>query len=225
MSAPPSTVGEAVADVRARVEAACRQSARDPRSVTIVAASKTVDIAGILAAARCGITDFGENRVQEALPKISALSGPPDLRWHFIGRLQRNKARTVAEHFDAVHSVDSEALLVALGRSAARPLDVFLQVNLTGAPAQGGSEPEELEGLIDVATRFNNIRLAGLMTIGVNAPDPEASRPVFRRLAELARSNHLAGLSMGMTGDFEVAISEGATHIRVGRALFGERHE
>lgn len=223
MSAPATTVEEAVATVSGRIAAACARSGRNPAEVTIIAASKSVDVAGILAALRSGITDFGENRVQEAMPKVEALAMEPRIRWHFIGQLQRNKAKSVAQHFDAVHSVDSASLLAALDRSATQPIDVFLQVNLTGAPAQGGIDPVELPDLVAQARSSEQTRLLGLMTIGRLSDDPEDSRPVFQQLAALGRAHKLPGLSMGMTNDFEVAIMEGATHIRVGRALFGER--
>lgn len=223
MSAPTTSVEASIAALRERVAAACARCGRDPGEVTIVAASKMVDTAGIRAAARCGISDFGENRLQEALPKLEALQGETALRWHFIGQLQRNKAKAVAQHFDAVHSVDSGELLAALERHAIRPIEVFLQVNLTETQTQGGMQPGDVGALVTSARENRFARVVGLMAIGRHSDDPEDSRPVFRQLAALAAKNGLRSLSMGMTEDFEVAVTEGATHIRVGRALFGER--
>jgi pyridoxal phosphate enzyme (YggS family) len=225
MSAPARSIEESVANVRERIASACALAGRSIADITVVAASKTVDLAGIQFAMRCGIYDFGENRVQEALPKVEALRTEARIRWHFIGQLQRNKVKAVTQGFHAIHSVDSPGLLAAIDRAATQPIDVFLQVNLTGAESQGGIAPAELAALAAQAKAKEHTRLAGLMVIGHNSADPEDSRPIFRELARLGAQHQVRGLSMGMTDDFEVAISEGSTHVRIGRALFGERHE
>jgi pyridoxal phosphate enzyme (YggS family) len=224
MNASAATAIEmAVAEVRRRVAAACERAGRDPSSVTIVAVSKTFEAADVAEAMRAGVMDFGENRVQEALPKIGELVASEQPRWHFIGQLQRNKAKAVTGAFAAIHSIDSIALLEAVERHATRPIDVFIQVNVTGAPGQGGAAPGDVAALVAHARGCRHAQLAGLMTIGHNSPDPEDSRAVFARLAAMARDLSLPALSMGMTNDYEVAIEEGATHIRVGRAIFGGR--
>ncbi len=220
-----TTVASRVAAVRGRIERACAHAGREPASVTLIAVSKTQPASAIAAAWGAGIHDFGENYVQEGADKVRevrALIGPGP-RFHFIGHLQRNKAREAAEAFAILHSVDSERLLAALSAPRESPLQVMLQVNVAREQSKSGADPADLRSLVAAARSAEGIELLGLMAVPPESPTAEDSRPFFRNLRELARDNGLDGLSMGMTGDFEVAIEEGATHVRVGRAIFGER--
>ncbi len=231
-----SDIAASVARVRERIAAAARRSGRRAEDVTLVAVSKGVDPPRILAAAAGGVTDFGENRVQEAVPKISALRVQlaATTRWHMIGHLQRNKTGQALQVFAVLHSVDSAALAAALSRhlaaSSGRMLDALVQVNVAGEPQKFGMAPDGLPALLRQIVGLPGLRVIGLMTIAPQAGDPETVRPVFRRLRELrdqiARlgvAPSLVHLSMGMSDDFEVAVAEGATMVRVGRAIFGPR--
>jgi pyridoxal phosphate enzyme (YggS family) len=198
--------------------------------VTLIGVTKGVAVGQIQEAAALGLSDIGENRVQEAQRKRAVLPGG-SLRWHFIGHLQRNKARDAVALFDLVHSVDGVALTEALDRQAVqrhRRLPVLLQVNVSGEAAKSGCRPEEVETLARAVQASAALTLSGLMTLAPWAPDPEAARPVFQALRQLRdRLQERLGLpalrlSMGMSQDFEVAIEEGADFIRVGTALFGE---
>jgi hypothetical protein len=226
MTVAVHNIGSRVAAVRARIETASARAGRDPAAVTLIAVSKTQPAEAILEAWREGVRDFGENYVQEALAKVpevrqSAGTGP---RFHFIGHLQRNKARAVVGPFAILHTIDSEGLLDAIAAAAPRePVSIMLQVNVAAEPTKGGVLPPGLGSLVQHARSLNAVQLLGLMAVPPANSDPEASRPVFRELRRLAETHALKGLSMGMTGDFEVAIEEGATHVRVGRAIFGER--
>lgn len=222
---PETSIASRIAAVRGRIESACARAGRDPASVTLIAVSKTQPAAAIAAAWTAGVHDFGENYVQEGSEKVRqvrALIGPAP-RFHFIGHLQRNKAREAAEAFAILHSVDSERLLAALSASRETSLQVMLQVNIAREQSKSGADPADLPGLAAAARSAEGIELLGLMAVPPESVAAEDSRPFFRQLRELARDNGLDGLSMGMTGDFEVAIEEGATHVRVGRAIFGER--
>jgi pyridoxal phosphate enzyme (YggS family) len=219
-----------LASVRERIAAACERSGRDPRSVGLVAVSKTVPAAAIADAIAAGQTVFGENRVQEALAKMSATS--PDATWHLVGHLQKNKARQAAGAFALIHGIDDRELAVELDRRAqtkAIRQPVLVQANLAGESTKSGADEEGLMPLLASVAGMSHLDLRGLMIIPPAAADPEASRPWFRRLSELREravahlGRPLPELSMGMTDDFEVAIEEGATLIRVGRAIFGER--
>jgi PLP dependent protein len=217
-----------VASVRERVAGACSRAGRDPATVTLIAISKTFGPDAILAVFEAGITDFGENRVQEAVPKLEAVRsavGPQAavLTAHFVGNLQTNKVRSALGAFDILHAVDSERLLRAIDAAATSPVRLMIEVNVSGEATKYGIAPAELPALLAVARTLPNVAAEGLMTVAPLLSTPEAARPFFRQLAELAREHGLPSLSMGMTGDFEVAIEEGATHIRVGRAIFGER--
>ncbi len=212
--------------VKARVEAACERANRAATEVTIVAVSKTHPAAAVLEAAAAGATDFGENYAQELAEKRGACGG---VRWHFIGRLQRNKAKLVAGQVALIHAVDTIELAAELAKRAAGTLQpVLMSVNVSGEATKGGVT----SGIADIARAIAavpGIRLDGLMTMPPPADDPEASRPVFTALAamrdQLAQDlgHALPVLSMGMSGDFEVAIACGATHVRVGTAIFGAR--
>jgi hypothetical protein len=219
--------------VRDRIARAATRAGRDPASVTLVAVSKTFPSSAIRSLAEEGQLDFGENKVQEALTKMAELPTLP-LRWHLVGHLQSNKARRAAQHFHVIHSVDDVALLERIdeaGRLASRTVDVLIQVDLSGEPTKHGAVEESLAGLFEAADRCPAALVRGLMLLPPAADDPEASRPFFAALARLRRRLMEAGvsparlteLSMGMSKDFEVAIEEGATIVRVGTAIFGER--
>lgn len=218
-----------LAQVWERIGAAAARSGRRPAEVTLVAVTKGVDGVRIRTAIAWGVRDLGESRVQEAASKIEALG--QIVRWHMIGHLQRNKARQAAALFDVIHSLDNPRLASDLTRRAGRILDVLLQVNLSGAPRQFGIAPDELGMLANAVTALPHLRVIGLMTIAPQPPTPQTARPVFRRLRELrdalnARSafvEPLRHLSMGMSDDFDVAVEEGATLVRIGRAIFGPR--
>ena len=226
-----SGVGERLQQVRDRIARAATRAGRDPATVALIGASKGVDVAGIREALAAGLLDFGESWVQEALPKIAAAGAGP--RWHFIGHLQRNKARAAAGVFETIQSVDSLRLVQALNERALalqRRLSVLLEVNVAGEPTKYGLPPERVQSLLAGAKELEALQVVGLMTVAPMAADPEAVRPVFRRLRELrdrlrdrAPGGRMTELSMGMSGDFEVAVEEGSTMVRIGRAIFGER--
>ena len=210
--------------VQGRIARACERAGRDPASVTLVAVSKGQPVEVVRAGYEAGIRHFGENRIQEALPKIEeATAAGIEAAWHLVGHLQSNKAKPAASAFEVIHSVDSAKLLARLDTAAPAPRDVLLQVNVAAEPQKQGVAPEEVGALVDAAREAASLRLRGLMTIAPIAADPEEVRPVFRALRLLAERFGLPQLSMGMTDDFEVAIEEGATLVRVGRAIFGER--
>lgn len=221
---------ENLASVRQRIERACQRVNRDPASVILIAVSKNQSPDRISEAVDCGLTLFGENRVQEAKAKVPLCSGRA--RWHFIGHLQSNKARDAASLFDMIQSVDSLALGSELQKQAdklARTLRVLLEVNVAGESSKFGWHPEKVLTELQAFNRLNRLELHGLMTVAPYSSDPEKVRPIFRRLRELRDrcadrlGAPLPELSMGMSGDLEVAIEEGATIIRVGTALFGPR--
>lgn len=224
MTATGVGISTAIDAVQARIQAACARVGRDPREVTLIAVSKTVDAARVSEAFDAGLRDFGENRAQEALPKLMAVEASGRRpRWHFIGHLQSNKAKAVVERFDTIHSIDSMRLLERVDNVAVAPIDVFLEVNVSGETTKDGIAPPEVAEFVAAAQGLNMVRLVGMMTVAPRVATPEEARPVFRELRTLAHTHGLSGLSMGMTEDFEVAIEEGATHVRIGRALFGER--
>ena len=213
-------------DVQGRIARACERSHRSPGEITLVVVTKEVEVSAIRAAFDCGIRDFGENRVQEAEDKIAQLSDlKPDVTWHMVGHLQSNKARTAVELFDIIHSIDSVRLAEILSRRAEKTFPVVLQVNVSGEATKGGFVVGEIANAVNEIKRLPNLKVMGLMTIAPLAADPEEVRPVFRKLRELRDSLGLEHLSMGMTDDFEVAVEEGATMLRVGRAIFGERRQ
>ncbi len=210
--------------VRERIALACQRAGRRERDVTLIGVSKTHPAATVREAFAAGLRDFGENRVQEALPKQDEAGELPGAAWHLIGHLQSNKVRAVAGRFAILHGIDSERTLRAVGNAApGEPQRVFIEVNVAAEESKFGVAPAALLGLVEIARSLPAIRLEGLMTVAPMVPDAEQARPVFTELARLARDLDLPCLSMGMTGDFEVAIEQGATHVRVGRAIFGER--
>lgn len=216
--------------VRKRIARACGEAGRDPAAVQLLAVSKTFDAAAVRALVTAGQGAFGENYVQEAVEKKAALADLP-LVWHFIGPIQSNKTRPIAENFAWVHSVDR--LKVAERLSAQRPpglppLQVCLEVNVSGETSKSGVAPDQLPALADAVARLPALRLRGLMAIPAPTPDAAAQRAALRRVRELfdtlkACGHDLDTLSMGMSADLEAAILEGATIVRVGTALFGER--
>ena len=229
-----SSIADRLAGVRARIERAARSAGRDPAAVTLVAVSKTFPLSSVREAYAAGQRVFGENRVQEALDKIA---GSPDLsiQWHLLGHLQSNKIKKAAPVFATIQSVDSMELLrkidVAAGEAGRTP-EVLIQVDLAGESTKFGVPVADVPGLFDAAADCRAARLVGLMTLPPAPDKPEDARPWFRQLRELREGWEASGvpasmlreLSMGMSGDFEVAIEEGATLVRVGTAIFGERH-
>lgn len=217
-----------LADVRSRIANAVSRARRTEGSVRLVLASKTQPPDAIAAAYQAGAREFGENYVQEAAAKRAALAATPGLRWHLIGHLQTNKARAAIEIFDLIQTLDSARLASALHRlRPAPPMAVLIEVNLAGEASKNGVTPAAAEALIEAVR--GNVEVNGLMTVPPIAENREATRPFFARLRELrdrlaaASGLPLSELSMGMTNDYEVAIEEGATIVRVGRAVFGER--
>lgn len=214
---------ERLAEVRARIGKAARLAQRPPECVTLIAVSKTHPAEAILPLIEAGQRVFGENRVQEAQAKWPALKAAhPDVSLHLIGQLQSNKAEDAVALFDAIHAVDRPSLVEALARAmtkTGRRPDCFLQVNIGGEEQKGGCPVAELPQLVEQA-RAANLPVIGLMCIPPADTEPA---PYFALLAKLARRHDVAGLSMGMSSDFETAVMIGATHVRVGTALFGER--
>ena len=220
-----------LAAVRECIALAASGAGRAADAVTLIAVSKTMDDATVRAAARAGVADVGENKVQEAGAKVAALGDLP-LRWHLIGHLQGNKAKRAVELFDTIHTIDSLQLATALSRHAAlrgRPLEVFAQVNVSGEATKEGFDPQTLRAEAAALAALPDLRWRGLMTIAPATADERALRAVFaatRRLHEEMACGFGDGwdaLSMGMSNDYPQAIAEGATHVRVGRAIFGER--
>lgn len=224
-----SSIAERWRDVRGRVDAACERAGRAPSDVTIIAVSKTHPAAAVREAAAAGATDFGENYAQELVAKRAECGESLSVRWHFIGRLQRNKAKLVAGQVALVHAVESVELAAELGKRAAGIQPILLAINAAGEETKGGVTAEQAGALARSIGSIQNVRLDGLMTMPPPAEDPEASRPYFEALRALRDrlveelGIALPVLSMGMSGDFEVAIACGATHVRVGTAIFGAR--
>lgn len=207
--------------VQEAVARACARAGRSPDHVLLIAVSKTMDVERVRLAIAAGVAALGENRVQEAKEKIEALGRP--VPWHLIGSLQTNKARDAARLFDWIHSVDRLDLAQELSRRADRALNILLQVNLGDEPQKGGVAPAELKRLHEMVAALPNLTVRGLMAIPPATEQPEQARPFFRQLRELREQLGLEHCSMGMSADFEVAIEEGATMVRVGTAIFGPR--
>jgi pyridoxal phosphate enzyme (YggS family) len=223
-AAVAGSVAERLAAVREQIAGACRAAGRSPSEITLVGVSKTFPAEAVAEAVRAGLADLGENRVQEGVPKAEALAEMGlTPTWHLVGHLQTNKVRKALEHFHVFHSVDSERLVAAIGKAATHPIRVFLQVNVAGEDTKSGVAPSDLARLVDAARNTPNVEVQGLMTIAPIVQDPEEARPVFAELRRLAERHGLTQLSMGMSHDFAAAIAEGATHVRIGRAIFGER--
>jgi len=226
----PQNLTVHVNHVRSRIRNAAMAAGRDPATVTLVAVSKAKTAESMRLAATAGVTDFGENYLQEALAKIDQLTDLP-LCWHFIGGIQSNKTRVIAERFDWVHSVDRISVARRLAEQRpfhAPPLNLCIQVELVPEPNKGGVAPHELGSLAAGIAALPRVRLRGLMCVPPPQPDAKAERAVFARLRTLRDELNAGGLdldtlSMGMSADFESAIAEGATLVRIGTALFGSR--
>jgi pyridoxal phosphate enzyme (YggS family) len=225
-----STIESNLQAVRARIAAAARSAGREPGDIALLAVSKTFSAGAVRAAHAAGQREFGENYVQEALEKIAELSALP-LIWHFIGPIQSNKTRAIAEHFDWVHSVAREKIALRLAEARPPeldPLDICLQVNVSGEASKSGVAPEEVRSLAEAVRILPRLRLRGLMAVPEPSDDIELQRRRFRGLRLLLQQLNAAGfgldtLSMGMSQDLEAAVMEGATIVRVGTAIFGER--
>ena len=230
MDDPVAHLAAARAAVQARIDAACARAGRDPSTVQLVAISKTVSLDVLRSAPAAGLLALGENRVQEAADKAPAL---PEVEWHLVGHLQGNKAGKALELFSVIQSVDSAALAERLARLAGERgrgrVPVYLQVNVDADPAKAGFGPDALTAELPGILALPELEVRGLMTVGLLVEAAEEARPTFvrlRALSETLRAEHAAlgaGLSMGMSDDFEVAIEEGSTLVRVGRAIFGAR--
>jgi pyridoxal phosphate enzyme (YggS family) len=227
---PVRPIADILEEVRARVAAACAKAGRRPEDVEIVGVTKTHGPDVVREAWEAGLRRFGENRVQEAAWKIP--EGPSGAEWHLVGHLQRNKVRPALELFSVIHSVDSARLLEQLERVAdecGRRPEILLEINVSGESSKDGLKPEAVPEVLELALGCRNVTLTGLMTMAPFCPDPEQARPVFARLRE-ARDRWerefgvgLPNLSMGMSNDYAVAVEEGATWLRLGTVLFGER--
>jgi pyridoxal phosphate enzyme (YggS family) len=219
--APAPSLAERLRTVAEKVEDAARDAARDPNSITTIVITKFHPASLVRELAGLGVRDFGENRHQEAKAKADELADL-DLTWHFVGQLQSKKARQVAGYAAVVHSVDRDALVDALSGT---PLDVFLQVNLTDDPARGGVAPAGLEPLAESVLAADGLRLRGLMAVAPLGGEPRAAFAAVRSLSErlVGFAPEATSLSMGMSGDFREAILEGATHLRIGTAITGNR--
>lgn len=225
---------ERLANVRERIRESARRAGRDPESVTLVAVSKTHPASVLREALAAGVAEFGENRVQEAEGKIEEV-GRSAARWHLIGHLQSNKARRAVRLFDVIHTIDSASLVERLERlceeEGRERLDALVQLDLAGEATKSGASEAEMPALVEAFARCERVRCRGLMTLPPFFEDPERVRPYFRRLRELRERLGERGLfgeregelSMGMSHDFETAIEEGATIVRVGTSIFGER--
>ena len=219
-------------EVEKQIQKACDRSGRSREEVTLIAVSKTKPLSDIETAIQCGMMEFGENKVQEILEKVPQL--PSDIRWHMIGHLQKNKVRQVIEHVVMIHSVDSVALAEQIEKEAAKrnlEMDILLEVNVAGEESKFGFAPEKTEEAAREISKFSHVHIQGLMTIAPFVENSEENRSVFQKLYQLhvdiksknIDNVNMAVLSMGMTGDYEVAIEEGADMIRVGTGIFGVR--
>lgn len=223
-----STIATNIAKVALRIREAAQNSARESGHIGLLAVSKTQPASAVREAAAAGVQDFGENYLQEALEKQQALQDLP-LRWHFIGPIQSNKTRAIAEHFDWVHSVDRLKIAQRLSEqrpAGLPPLNICLQVNISQEPSKAGCQPEELPALALAVARLPRLQLRGLMAIPQPSAEPTEQRRAFAALRQLQESLGLPldSLSMGMSDDLEAAVAEGSTWVRIGSAIFGARH-
>ncbi len=203
--------------------AASERAGRDPAGVTLMAVTKKVGLPEVRILHGEGVEHFGENRLPDCLDKVGQLD--PPVQWHFIGNIQRRKAKDVAAHFDVADALDRIEVMEALNQrceQAGRVMPIFIEVNISGEASKHGFEPSDAQAAVDRAREFSHLEPRGLLTMAPFVDDPEETRPVFARLRELNEACGLPELSMGMTNDFEVAIEEGATLVRIGSALFAE---
>ncbi len=223
MSVARAAIEANLAHVRQRMADAAERAGRSPETVRLIAVTKTVGVEAITILRSLGVSEFGENRVEAAQPKIESIG--PGVCWHMIGSVQRRKARDVVQWFDRVDSVDRVELAEALERRCDeldRALSVLVEVNVSGEASKHGLEPGDIANVLRQMRTYERLKVEGLMTMAPFVDDPEEIRPVFRRLSALARDLGLPEVSMGMSNDFEVAIEEGATQVRVGTSLFCE---
>jgi len=219
-----NSIHENIAELRGRIARACRRSDRDQSAVRIIAVTKNFSQQAIRDAISCGLTDFGENRVQEATAKLEQLADCRSaFKLHFIGHLQSNKVGDAIELVDIIHSVDTLRLARLINERAVKKVPVFIQLNIAGEGTKFGFGEDELDSAISSICRLPNLEPLGLMTIAPQVDDAQELRPLFAGLRKLNRAYNLRELSMGMSDDFEVAVEEGATMVRIGRAIFGER--
>lgn len=223
-----SHLEESIQRVRDHIALSASKSGRDPSEVKLVAVSKGVSIDKILASVSYGLYDFGENRAAEAEAKSMQLGVP--VSWHFIGRLQANKAARVARFARFIHSIDRVEIATRIDQKAPTLIEAMIEVNISGEQGKSGVSLEEAEGLVQATQHLAMVRVIGLMTMAPESDDPELARPYFRRLADLgerlrSRFPAIQHLSMGMSQDYEVAVEEGSTMVRVGRAIFGRQEE
>lgn len=215
-----------IQDVQQRIKRACDRSHRSPDEITLVAVTKSVDAMSVISAYECGLRDFGENRVQAAEKKIMELSAlRPHITWHMIGHVQTNKAKPVIRFFDMIQSVDSIKLATGLNSYLEKPLPVLVQVNVSEEATKSGFGIDQAARAVEEITRLPYLDVKGLMTIAPWTDNMEEVRPVFRTLRKMRDELGLEHLSMGMTDDYEIAIEEGATIIRIGRAIFNQRRK
>ena len=226
-------VAENLEQVRKNIELACKEAGRDPKEVTLISVSKTKPVSMLQEAYDAGSRDFGENKVQEIMDKVPQL--PSDIRWHMIGHLQRNKVKYIVDKVALIHSVDSLRLAETIEHEAAKhnvTIPVLIEVNVAQEESKFGLKTEEVLSLVESVAAFPHIHIEGLMTIAPYVEDPEENRGIFRQLnklsVDIAAKNinnvNMSVLSMGMTGDYQVAVQEGATMVRVGTGIFGERN-
>ena len=226
-------VAENLEQVRKNIELACKEAGRDPKEVTLISVSKTKPVSMLQEAYDAGSRDFGENKVQEIMDKVPQL--PSDIRWHMIGHLQRNKDKYIADKVALIHSVDSLRLAETIEHEAAKhnvTIPVLIEVNVAQEESKFGLKTEEVLSLVESVATFPHIHIEGLMTIAPYVEDPEENRGIFRQLKKLSvdiaakniNNVNMSVLSMGMTGDYQVAVQEGATMVRVGTGIFGERN-
>jgi len=220
----PNSINANLEGVHLRIAQACQRAGRSPEEVTIVAVTKGVSPTAIQAAFRAGIRHFGESRVQEAQAKREQLLGlEPRPVWHFVGHLQTNKVGAALRLFDIIHSVDSLRLAETISQRVQGKIPILLEVNIAGEATKGGLLPNQLEAAFQEIRRLPGLEVKGLMTVAPQAASPEEVRSSFREMRRLAEALRLAELSMGMSDDFEVAVEEGATMVRLGRVIFGQR--
>ena len=218
-----SKIAENLLEIQKRVINAAMRANRDPFSIIIIGVTKTADAKGVIDAFIAGLENFGENRVQMLEEKIPGMANVKNRsKWHMIGTLQKNKINKTLMLFDCIHSIDSIYLAQAVNKRAEKPVEIFIEVNVSGEKSKSGCSVDDVKEIAAEVSKLPNLKLLGLMTIAPESHVPEESRPHFKKLKELNDSLNLKFLSMGMTNDFEVAVEEGATHLRIGRAIFGE---
>lgn len=218
-------ISDNIIDLRNRVEAACKRCNRSAAEIKVIGVTKNFPATVIQAAYECGLRHFGENRVQEAEIKYRDLGDIGPVTWHMVGHLQSNKVKAALEIFNVIHSVDSIKLARVINEYAGKVVPLFIEVNVGGEATKYGFTVDQVPDAVKSISALGNLQVLGLMTVAPPADNPEEVRPIFRKLRQLNSSFGFKELSMGMTDDFEVAIEEGATMIRIGRAIFGERRQ